>query len=68
MEEINLTLRLDSDYRFRLPTKLQRTNNDLEAESWYELVITKKVKEPPSEEQADVIEDGALGSVILENS
>lgn len=68
MESIALTLRMQSDHRFRIPAEVHRDNDDLEEGAWYELEIKDRVKGPAENKNRDVDEDGALRELIAENS
>lgn len=65
VDSIQLTLILQSEYKFRLPPERAAANDDLEVGSWYTLEIVEKADGPPDDQT--IVEDGALANLIPED-
>jgi len=68
MQDVKLIAKLHQDFRFRIPTKLQRRNSDIESGSYYEIVIKRKVKDSDDGDMDDDIQYGAMADLISEKS
>lgn len=64
MDSINLTIRMQSRFRFGIPAAVHEQHDELEEGEWYHIEIQEKA-ENPHDEMGD---DSPLASLISEKS